>query len=125
MIATIGGTAAGWSLYIDAQRRPVFTYRLFDIKTVDLVGEPLAPGKNVLRVNFDYAGKGFGKGGQLNLLVNDKPVATDSLPATPMAFFSINETFDVGADYGSPVAEYPFPSPALGDLRQVDLDLDE
>ncbi|WP_198360976.1 arylsulfatase [Sphingomonas sp. KC8] len=111
VIATIGGTAAGWSLYIDAQRRPVFTYRLFDIKTVDLVGEPLAPGKNVLRVNFDYAGKGFGKGGQLSLLVNDKQAATDSLPATPMAFFSINETFDVGLDTGSAAGRYPENAP--------------
>ncbi|XHS01799.1 arylsulfatase [Sphingomonas sp. DBB INV C78] len=107
VIATIGGTAAGWSLYIDAQRRPVFTYRLFDVKTVDLVGQPLAAGRNTLRVDFNYDGLGFAKGGQLNLLVNGTQAAADTIPASPPAFFSINETFDVGVDTGSPAGRYP------------------
>ncbi|MGH6782317.1 MAG: arylsulfatase, partial [Sphingomonadaceae bacterium] len=111
VIATLGGTAAGWSLYIDAQRRPVFTYRLFDIKTVDLVGAPLPAGRNTLRVDFDYDGKGFAKGGKLNLLVNGKPAASDTIPASPPSMFSINETFDVGIDTGSAAGRYPESAP--------------
>lgn len=111
VIATIGGTAAGWSLYLDAERRPVFTYRLFDLKTVNLVGAPLAAGNHDLAVDFAYAGPGFAKGGKLTLLVNGKPAASDTIPASPPAFFSINETFDVGVDTGSPAGKYPEDAP--------------
>ncbi|SNS65724.1 arylsulfatase [Sphingomonas laterariae] len=111
VIATIGGTAAGWSLYIDPQRRPVFTYRLFDLKTVNLVGAPLPAGRNALRVDFDYDGKGFAKGGKLSLLVNGAPAASDTIPASPPSMFSINETFDVGLDTGSAAGRYPETAP--------------
>jgi len=111
VIATVGGTAAGWSLYLDARRRPVFTYHLFELKKVNLVGPPLAPGAASLTVNFDYDGPGFAKGGKLTLLVNGKPSASDTIPASPPAFFSINETFDVGVDTGSPAGAYPADAP--------------
>ena len=111
VIATIGGTAAGWSLYLDAERRPTFTYRLFDVKTVDLKGAQLAPGDAKLRVDFDYDGNGFGKGGKLTLSVNGQPVASDTLPASPLSMFSINETFDVGLDTGSAAGKYPAGAP--------------
>jgi arylsulfatase len=31
----------------------------------------------------------------------------DSVPTTPIAFYSIDETFDVGIDTGSPAGLYP------------------
>lgn len=111
VIATIGGVSAGWSLYVDALRRPVFTYRLFDLKTVNLLGAPLAPGANKLRVDFDYDGPGYAKGGVFRLVVNGNPTASDTIPASPPAFFSINETFDVGVDTGSPAGSYPTDAP--------------
>ncbi len=37
--------------------------------------------------------------------------ATDTIPASPPAFFSINETFDVGVDTGSPAGRYPGGAP--------------
>lgn len=113
VVATIGGRSAGWSLYLDADRRPVFVYRAFEAKTVRLAGAPLAPGAHALRVDFDYAGGGYGKGAALRLLADDQPVATDSIPASPVAFFSIDETFDVGVDTGSPAGFYP-PDAAIG-----------
>ncbi|MDD3797791.1 MAG: arylsulfatase [Novosphingobium sp.] len=128
VIATIGGTAAGWSLYLDAQRRPTFTYRMFELKTVDLKGDPLPPGENKLKVDFDYDGKGFAKGGKLTLSVNGQPVASDTLPATPPAMFSINETFDVGIDTGSAAGKYPEGAPLGypyedGKIDEVTIDL--
>lgn len=128
VIATIGGTAGGWSLYLDAERRPTFTYRIFDLKTVDLKGAPLAPGANKLRVDFDYDGKGYGKGGKLTLSVNGQPVASDTVPASPLAYFSINETFDVGLDTGSAGGKYPAGAPlgypyADGKIDQVTIEL--
>lgn len=128
VIATIGGSPAGWSLYLDAERQPSFTYRVFDLKTVDLKGPALAAGKANLRVNFDYDGEGYGKGGKLTLFLNGKEVASDTVSATPPAFFSINETFDVGIDTGSPAGKYPADAPLgyrfeNGKIEQVTIEL--
>lgn len=107
VIAALGGRDAGWSLYLDAQRRPTFTYRVFELKTVNLVGGPLGPGDHRLRVDFDYAGPGFAKGGTFHLVVNGTPAASDTVPSSPPALFSISETFNVGIDSGSPAGLYP------------------
>lgn len=108
VIATIGGTAAGWSLYLGQDGKPTFTYRLFDMKTVDLVGStPLPAGRHVLKVDFDYDGTGYAKGGYLKLEVNGQTAGQERLPASPPAFFSISETFDVGVDTGSAAGRYP------------------
>jgi arylsulfatase len=129
VIAAVGGHTGGWSFYFDSEHRPVFTYRLFALKTVQLRGkEPLPAGANVLKADFDYDGAGYGKGGKLTFLVNGKSVGSDTLPASPIAFFTIDETFDVGIDRGSPVGDYPVdaaPGYALtgGSIDKVDIDL--
>lgn len=112
VVATVGGRSAGWSLYLDRGAKVTFTYRLFDIKTVTLrATEALAPGEHKLRFDFDYAGKGlsagFGKGGTMRLIVDDAVVATGELRASPTAFYTIDESFDVGMDHGSPAGFYP------------------
>lgn len=108
VIATVGGVSAGWSLYLDPMRRPVFRYRVFELQTVELVGaEPLASGRHTLRVDFDYDGAGYAKGGKLKLLANGTSVSADTLVASPIALYSNNETFDVGIDTGSPGGRYP------------------
>mgnify|MGYP003430756768 CR=1 FL=1 len=33
VLGAVGGHSAGWSLWLDAQSRPVFTYRMFDVQT--------------------------------------------------------------------------------------------
>ncbi len=40
------------------------------------------------------------------MAVDDQPVSSDSIPATPY-LFSIHETFGVGLDTGGPVGSYP------------------
>ncbi|MXO74315.1 sulfatase-like hydrolase/transferase [Altererythrobacter aerius] len=108
VIAAVGGSSAGWSLYLDAERRPVFSYRLFNIQQLALRGDaPLAPGQHDLRMDFDYDGSGYAKGGQLSLSADGTKVAGGRLVASPPAFFTIDETFDVGIDRGSPVGDYP------------------
>jgi arylsulfatase len=108
VVATLGGRSAGWSLYLDAAGKPTFTYRLFDLGTYNLRGtKPLAPGKHTMRVDFDYAGGGYGKGGTLRLTVDGAAVGQASLPASPTAFYTIDESFDVGLDHGSPAGFYP------------------
>jgi arylsulfatase len=111
VVAALGGTSAGWSLYIDDKRRPVFSYRNFEVQTAHLVGaRPLSPGAHDLQVDFDYAG-GLGGGGRLVLTVDGQAAAEETLKATPVVLYSINETFDVGLDTGSPGGRYPGDAP--------------
>ncbi|MBO9695242.1 MAG: arylsulfatase [Sphingopyxis sp.] len=129
VVAAMGGNYAGWSLYVDSTGRPVFVCRLFDLKTVRLVADkPLAPGRNSLRVDFDYDGSGRGKGGELRLSVNAIPLSSDRLPRTPPATLTNTEGFDVGIDSGSPTDDYPATSGvgypfAGGRIDRVDIEL--
>jgi arylsulfatase len=108
VIATIGGTGAGWSLYLDQSGTPVFEYRVFEVTRQTLKAKsPLSPGQHNLNIDFVYDGGGYGKGGLLSLTVDGKKEAEVRLAATPPAFFSIDETFDLGIDTGSPAGTYP------------------
>ncbi|SOY75135.1 putative arylsulfatase precursor [Cupriavidus phytorum] len=129
VIATLGGHSAGWSLYLDDAGVPVFSYRLFNLKTVTLRGPaPLTAGRHQLRFDFRYDGGGYARGADVQLLVDGKPAGTDRLPASPPGFYTIDETFDVGIDHGSAAGDYPadaLPGYAFsgGRIEQVSLDL--
>jgi arylsulfatase len=107
VIATIGGRFGGWALLL-LQGRPLFAYALSnqpDHKYKVLSDQPLPPGDHVLRVTFEYDGGGIGKGATATLLVDEKPVGHVRIPQTVAVRFSLDETFDVGADMGTPVLE--------------------
>lgn len=129
VVATMGGHPGGWSLYLDGQGRPAFRYRAFEAGTIEIEGTaPLAPGRRVVEVAFDTDGPGFARGGTARLSVDGVPVGQGRVPATPPAFFSINETFDVGIDTGSPAGRYPADAPlgfpfGGGRIERVDLRL--
>jgi hypothetical protein len=57
------------------------------------------------RVKFAYDGGGIGKGATATLLVDEKQVAEGKIPQTIMARFSLDETFDIGEDTGTPVLD--------------------
>lgn len=126
VVATMGGRAAGWSLYVDGAGRPVFVYRTFDIARAELAPDlVLAPGPHVLRVDFTADGDGLGRGGTLVLTVDGARAAADRLAATPPMIFSIDETFDVGLSSGSPVGDHPPAFPFRGgEIGRVDITLD-
>src|SRR5215470_11355573 len=56
-------------------------------------------------VSFKYDGGGIGKGATGTLFVDGTPVAEGRIPQTIGVRFSLDETFDVGADMGTPVVE--------------------
>lgn len=125
VVATMGGRAAGWSLWVDEKTRPVFTYRTFEVDRMELVGAPLAPGRRVLEVAFRYDGGGRGRGGEATLVGDGEVLATGRIAATPPAVFSIDETFDVGLSTGSPVGDHPAVYPFRGGtVQRVDIELD-
>lgn len=112
VIAAVGGSAGGWSLYVRPDGIPAATYRLFNIQTLEFAGTvPLTPGVHTLSLDFTNSG-GFGKGGALSLIVDGKAVGEGQLVATPVASFSLDDTFGVGVDTGSMVGPYPKDSEA-------------
>ena len=107
VLATIGGRFGGWALWLD-NGKPRFAYALSNQpahKFRAASDEALTPGNHVVRVAFKYAGGGIGKGATANLLVDEKQVGQASIPQTVAARFSLDETFDVGEDTGTPVVE--------------------
>jgi arylsulfatase len=107
VLATIGGRFGGWALWLD-NGKPRFAYALSNQpahKFRVASDQALAPGNHVVRVAFKYAGGGIGKGATAILLVDEKQVGQVSIPQTVAARFSLDETFDVGEDTGTPVVE--------------------
>ena len=67
--------------------------------------EKLSPGKHTITFDFNYEGGGIGKGGTGTLSVDGKKLAEGKFPQTVAYRFSLDETFDVGEDTGTPVVE--------------------
>ena len=106
VIACQGGNMSGWSMWLD-DAIPSFTYNCFGHEITTLTGMTLDSGPHQIEAIFDYDG-GFGKGGELVLVVDDAAVAHHRLDRTvPISFSMSGETFDVGTDAGSPVGPYP------------------
>jgi arylsulfatase len=107
VLATIGGRFGGWALLVQ-EGKPVFAYALSNQpnhKYRAASDQALAPGNHVLRVRFTYGGGGIGKAAIAELLVDEKPAGRVEIPQTIAVRFSLDETFDVGEDTGTPVLE--------------------
>ena len=124
VIVTEGGGVAGWALYVDHERRPVYHYNFFDEERMTIVGkQPLPVGSATLRYVFESDG-GIGKGGTGKLYVGERLVGEARISRTASRFFSIDETFDVGTDTGSPAGDYPAGSSFTGEIRKVEVSID-
>ena len=107
MLGTIGGRYGGWALLV-MDGKPQFAYALSNQsqhKYRVVSDQPLAPGNHIIRVKFAYDGGGIGKGATATLLVDEKQVAEGKIPQTIGVRFSLDETFDIGQDTGTPVLE--------------------
>jgi arylsulfatase len=136
MIATQGGRFGGWGLYL-LKGKPMYVWNLLDLKRVRWEGaEALAPGKHTLEFDFTYHGLGFatlafnnmsglGRGGTGVLKVDGKEVATEQMEHTIPVILQWDETFDIGADTGTPVddKDYQVPFPFTGKLDRLTVQL--
>jgi hypothetical protein len=107
VLGTIGGRYGGWALLMQ-DGKPQFAYAFSnqsDHKFVASSDQPLTAGNHIIRVKFVYDGGGIGKGAAANLLVDEKEVTQVRIPKTVGVRFSLDETFDVGEDTGTPVLE--------------------
>jgi arylsulfatase len=103
-----GGHIGGWSFYLK-DSKPVFTYNFVSLEETRVAAsDALKPGKNTVRVNFDYDGGGIGQGGTLSILVNGKMAAKSRIERTQPFVFSADETAGVGIDEATTVTtDYP------------------
>ena len=107
VLASIGGRYGGWALLLLGSK-PMFAYAYSnqpDHKYRVSSDTPLSSGSHVIRVKFEYDGGGIGKGANVTLLTDEKQVANGRIEHTIGVRFSLDETFDVGEDTGTPVLE--------------------
>jgi arylsulfatase len=128
IIATQGGRFGGWGLLVQ-DGKPEFAYAFSNQPQhkyrVDSEVK-LAPGKHTLHFDFKYDGPGMGKGGTGTLTVDGKQVAQTKIERTIPIRFSLDETFDVGLDTGTPVLETyvdKMPFKFTGDLKKFTIEL--
>jgi len=100
-----GGKFGGWVLYL-LDGKPAYTYNLFGIRQFKILGDdPVAPGEHQVRVEFDYDGGGYGRGGTATLFVDGTQVGEGRIDATVPMLFSLDETTDLGHDTATSVTD--------------------
>jgi arylsulfatase len=137
MINTNGGRFGGYGFYV-LKGKPVFCLEPV-LRRMRWEGpEALSPGKHTLEFDFKYDGLGFatlafnsisgiGQSGTGVLRVDDKIVATQKMEHTIPIILQWDETFDVGADTGTPVddSDYQVPFKFTGKLNKLTLSIEE
>jgi arylsulfatase A-like enzyme len=107
VLATQGGRFGGWGLLV-LDGKPVFVYGFSNQekhKYRIAADQKLSPGKHTITFDFLYDGGGIGRGGTGTLSVDGKKAAGGKIPRTIPLRFSLDETFDVAEDTGTPVVE--------------------
>jgi len=136
ILVTQGGRFGGWGLLV-LDDKPMFAYAFSNqdgdkypnqkkSKTRVAGGEKLTQGKHIISFDFAYDGGGIGKGGRGTLAVDGNKVAEARFDKTIPFRFSLDESFDVGQDTGSPVVdEYDakMPFKFSGTLNKVEVKL--
>jgi arylsulfatase len=117
MLVTAGGRTAGYALFVK-NGRLTYVYNYIGIERTVLTSTEMVPaGKSTLRMKFTKTGNFEG---DVELYIDGQSVGKTHLARTVPATFSIEETFDVGEDTGSPVIEdvyaVPFRSRSLQKL---------
>ena len=132
ILLTEGGRFGGFGFYL-LKGRPVFVWNLFGLERIRWEGPAaLTPGKHTVEFDFKYDGlglatlafnsmSGIGRGGVGVLKVDGKQVASNKMKRTIPLILQWDETFDVGADTGTPVddRDYQIPFRFTGKLAKL------
>jgi arylsulfatase len=126
MLATLGGRFGGWALFV-MNGKPQFAYAMSNQqKDKYHFGAPaaLGPGKHTIRVDVVADGATVGGGATGTMFVDDKQVVTGHVDHTVAYRFSLDESFDVGSDTGTPVIDdYKMPFTYGGKIDSLTIDL--
>jgi arylsulfatase len=107
VLVTQGGRFGGWALIME-NGKPEFVYAFSNQsqhKYRVASTTALAPGKHTITFDLKYDGPGYGKSGTGTLSVDGVQVAQGKIAHTIPSRFSLDETFDVGEDTGTPVID--------------------
>jgi len=105
VIIAQGGAFGGWTLYV-LDGKPAYCYNLFGAQRFKTYGNSaIKPGEHQVRVEFDYDGGGYGKGGTAALFVDGEAVSEVRVDATVPMIFSLDETTDLGRDTATSVTD--------------------
>lgn len=126
VLATMGGYFGGLAL-LEKNGKPVFIYRLSNQpKHLTMIQgvQTLSAGHHTITVDFKYDGGGAGKGAVATLSVDGNKVGEGKIAATVGARFSLDETWDIGEDTGTPLDfnTYDVPFKFNGTLNKVTVD---
>jgi arylsulfatase len=136
MLLTSGGRFGGYGFYLK-NGKPVWLWNMVDLERLKWEGsEPLSPGKHKVEFDFIYQGKGAGTlafnnfsgvggPGTGTLKVDDKVVATKTMPKTLPMTLQWDESFDIGSDTLTGVndADYQPPFRFTGTLNKLTIKL--
>ena len=99
--------------------------------------DALTPGKHTLEFDYKYEGLGFGtlafnnvsgigRPGTGTLKVDGKVVATQNMEKSIPIVFTLDESFDIGADTGSPIddQDYQIPFNFTGTINKLTIAVD-
>jgi len=125
MLVTLGGETGGYAFMVQ-NGRPTFIYSYIGLERYTITSSaPLPKGKSTVRFDFAYDGGGMGKGGKGTLSINGKKVGEARFPKTVPLYFSTDDTFDVGEDWGTPVSPtYKPPFTFTGTLKKVTVEVE-
>jgi hypothetical protein len=123
-IAVLGGTGSGWSVYLKNGALS-FCYNFSGEYTYLHAAQALSPGRHVVRYEFQKTGTAaMGAGGRARLFADDQLVAEGEIKRTCPIAYTLDETFDIGWDKGTPVSEKYGPiAKFTGKIDRVDFDL--
>jgi len=137
VLVTQGGRFGGWGFYL-LKGKPVYVWNLLDLKRERWEGpEALTPGKHTLEFDFKYDGlgmatlafnnmSGLGRSATGVLKVDGKEVATQKMERTIPLVLQWDESFDIGADTGTPAddKDYQVPFKFTGKLAKLTVKID-
>jgi arylsulfatase A-like enzyme len=128
VLFTQGGRFGGSGMLV-LDGKPVFVHAFSNQKQHKYrvaSNKKLAPGKHTIKFDFKYDGPGYGKSGTGTISVDGKQVAQGKIERTIPTRVSLDETFDVGRDTGTPVVEdyvNKMPFEFTGTLNKVVIEL--
>jgi len=125
VLATIGGYFGGFALLVK-DGMPMFIYANSNqSKDRHMVksATKIAAGHQTIKVDFNYDGPGPGKGATIILTVNGIKVGETKIDRSVFVRFSLDETWDVGEDTGTPLDfdVYDVPFKFTGELKKVNV----
>jgi len=125
VIVAQGSRIGGWSLYAKKGRLK-YCYNFGGLEYFYVEAEsPMPPGEHQVRMEFEYAGGGLGKGGKVRLYTDGAKVGEGTVGATLAMIYSCDDGCDIGEDSAAPVSkDYgAYANAFSGRIKGVQLDI--